>query len=146
MTGAAQGMGQATAPGRGGSRRRRDARGSQLGGAEATAEGVRSFGRRALLRAPTSPIRQRSPNCFSSSTRSSAASTSWETSPGDGHLATPGRFTIADLQRVLQNLVIGRFAMCQEAGRRMLAQGKGSIMNIGSLGQHHGSGPRTHRL
>jgi NAD(P)-dependent dehydrogenase (short-subunit alcohol dehydrogenase family) len=34
---------------------------------------------------------------------------------------------------VLQNLVIGRFAMCQEAGRRMLAQGSGSIMNIGSL-------------
>ena len=32
-----------------------------------------------------------------------------------------------------QNLVVGRFAMCQEAGRRMLAQGRGSIMNIGSL-------------
>jgi NAD(P)-dependent dehydrogenase (short-subunit alcohol dehydrogenase family) len=34
---------------------------------------------------------------------------------------------------VLQNLVVGRFAMCQEAGRRMLAQGRGSIMNIGSI-------------
>ena len=33
----------------------------------------------------------------------------------------------------MQNLVVGRFAMCQEAGRRMLAQGRGSIMNIGSL-------------
>jgi NAD(P)-dependent dehydrogenase (short-subunit alcohol dehydrogenase family) len=52
---------------------------------------------------------------------------------GDGHLAKPEDLTIADLHRVLQNLVVGRFAMCQEAGRRMLAQGRGSIMNIGSL-------------
>jgi len=52
---------------------------------------------------------------------------------GDGHLAKPEDLTISDLHRVLQNLVVGRFAMCQEAGRRMLAQGRGSIMNIGSL-------------
>lgn len=52
---------------------------------------------------------------------------------GDGHLAAPEELTIADLNRVLQNLVVGRFAMCQEAGKRMLAQGRGSIMNIGSL-------------
>lgn len=52
---------------------------------------------------------------------------------GDGHLARPEDLTIEDLHRVLQNLVVGRFAMCQEAGRRMLAQGRGSIMNIGSL-------------
>jgi NAD(P)-dependent dehydrogenase (short-subunit alcohol dehydrogenase family) len=52
---------------------------------------------------------------------------------GDGHLAKPEDLTIADLHRVLQNLVVGRFAMCQQAGRRMLAQGRGSIMNIGSL-------------
>ncbi len=52
---------------------------------------------------------------------------------GDGHLAKPEDLTIEDLHRVFQNLVVGRFAMCQEAGRRMLAQGRGSIMNIGSL-------------
>jgi NAD(P)-dependent dehydrogenase (short-subunit alcohol dehydrogenase family) len=52
---------------------------------------------------------------------------------GDGYLAKPEDLTISDLHRVLQNLVIGRFAMCQEAGRRMLAQERGSIMNIGSL-------------
>ena len=52
---------------------------------------------------------------------------------GDGCLARPEELTIEDLQRVLQNLVIGRFAMCQQAGRRMLKQGRGSIMNIGSL-------------
>ena len=52
---------------------------------------------------------------------------------GDGHLAKPEDLTIADLHAVLQNLVVGRFAMCQQAGIRMLAQGRGSIMNIGSL-------------
>ena len=52
---------------------------------------------------------------------------------GDGHLAKPEQLMIADLHSVLQNLVVGRFAMCQQAGLRMLAQGRGSIMNIGSL-------------
>ena len=52
---------------------------------------------------------------------------------GDGHLAKPEDLEIGDLQRVLQNLIVGRFAMCQEAGRRMLRAGRGSIMNIGSL-------------
>jgi len=52
---------------------------------------------------------------------------------GDGLHAKPEDLTIDDLHRVLQNLVVGRFAMCQEAGRRMLAQGRGSIMNIGSI-------------
>jgi NAD(P)-dependent dehydrogenase (short-subunit alcohol dehydrogenase family) len=52
---------------------------------------------------------------------------------GDGILAKPEELTIADLHVVLQNLVVGRFAMCQEAGRRMLSAGTGSIMNIGSL-------------
>jgi NAD(P)-dependent dehydrogenase (short-subunit alcohol dehydrogenase family) len=52
---------------------------------------------------------------------------------GDGCLAKPEDLSVADLHGVLQNLVVGRFVMCQEAGRRMLRQGRGSIMNIGSL-------------
>jgi NAD(P)-dependent dehydrogenase (short-subunit alcohol dehydrogenase family) len=52
---------------------------------------------------------------------------------GDGLLADPESLPIADLKSVLQNLVVGRFAMCQEAGRRMLTAGRGSILNIGSL-------------
>lgn len=52
---------------------------------------------------------------------------------GDGILAKPEELQVAQLQQVLNNLVIGRFFMCQEAGKRMLAQGRGSIMNIGSL-------------
>ncbi|MDR3633832.1 MAG: SDR family NAD(P)-dependent oxidoreductase [Isosphaeraceae bacterium] len=52
---------------------------------------------------------------------------------GDGVLGRPEELTIAQVEEQFRNLVIGRFAACQEAGRRMLAAGKGTIINIGSL-------------
>lgn len=52
---------------------------------------------------------------------------------GEGVLGKPEEIPLDDVQRVFQNLVFGRFAMCQQAGRRMLAKGRGSILNIGSL-------------
>ncbi len=52
---------------------------------------------------------------------------------GDGILGRPEDLTVEEVERVFRNLVVGRFAACQEAGRRMLAAGKGSIINIGSL-------------
>ena len=52
---------------------------------------------------------------------------------GDGLLAKPEEVTMEQVQQVLQNLVVGRFCCCQEAGRRMLKAGRGSIINIGSL-------------
>lgn len=52
---------------------------------------------------------------------------------GEGLLGAPEEISIEVVQQVLQNLVVGRFCMCQEAGRRMLAAGRGSIVNIGSL-------------
>src|SRR6202043_2487369 len=41
--------------------------------------------------------------------------------------------TLEAVERSWRNLVYGRFCCCQEAGRRMLAAGRGSIVNIGSL-------------
>jgi NAD(P)-dependent dehydrogenase (short-subunit alcohol dehydrogenase family) len=52
---------------------------------------------------------------------------------GDGILGKPEDIPIETVKQVLQNLVVGRFCMCQEAGRRMLPAGRGSIINIGSL-------------
>jgi NAD(P)-dependent dehydrogenase (short-subunit alcohol dehydrogenase family) len=52
---------------------------------------------------------------------------------GDGILGKPEDISLDAIQQVLQNLVVGRFCMCQEAGRRMLPAGRGSIINIGSL-------------
>ncbi len=52
---------------------------------------------------------------------------------GEGHLAAPESITLEQVEFVLRSLVVGRFCACQEAGRRMLAAGRGSIINIGSL-------------
>jgi NAD(P)-dependent dehydrogenase (short-subunit alcohol dehydrogenase family) len=52
---------------------------------------------------------------------------------GEGILGKPEEIAIEAVMQVLQNLVVGRFCMCQEAGRRMLPAGRGSIINIGSL-------------
>ncbi len=40
---------------------------------------------------------------------------------------------LSDIQITFHNLVISRYYTCQHAGRRMLKQGKGSIMSIGSI-------------
>jgi NAD(P)-dependent dehydrogenase (short-subunit alcohol dehydrogenase family) len=53
------------------------------------------------------------------------AGPAWSTRPED--------LSLADLERTLHALGTGKFHLCQEAGRRMLAQGKGSIINIGSI-------------
>ncbi len=52
---------------------------------------------------------------------------------GDGILGRPEELSVNEVDQQFRNLVIGRFTACQEAGRRMLAAGKGSIINIGSL-------------
>ncbi|HLJ09551.1 MAG TPA: SDR family oxidoreductase [Planctomycetaceae bacterium] len=52
---------------------------------------------------------------------------------GEGALGAPESITLEQVETVLRNLVVSRFCCCQEAGRRMLAAGKGSIINIGSL-------------
>src|ERR1043166_6235949 len=52
---------------------------------------------------------------------------------GEGILGAPEEISLEEVERCWRNLVLGRFCMCQEAGRRMLAAGRGSIVNIGSL-------------
>jgi NAD(P)-dependent dehydrogenase (short-subunit alcohol dehydrogenase family) len=52
---------------------------------------------------------------------------------GEAVLAPPEQITLEAVEQVWRNLVLGRFCACQEAGRRMLAAGRGSIVNIGSL-------------
>ncbi len=52
---------------------------------------------------------------------------------GEAILKPPEEISMEELLQVFQGLAIGRFCCCQEAGRRMLAAGRGSIINIGSL-------------
>lgn len=133
VSGAAQGLGQATAFGVAEAGADVMLVDRNLAGAEITAAQIRKLGRKAL----TAEIDTSDPAAIAELFRRVDAEFGrvdfLGNIAGDGHLAQPEDLQIADLERVLRNLVIGRFAMCQEAGRRMLAQGRGSIMNIGSL-------------
>jgi NAD(P)-dependent dehydrogenase (short-subunit alcohol dehydrogenase family) len=62
---------------------------------------------------------------------------------GDGILGKPEEISLDDVEQTWRNLVYGRFCCCQEAGRRMLAIGRGSIVNIGSIAGVSGMG-RNH--
>jgi len=133
VSGAAQGLGQATALALAG-------QGADLvlvdrnqTGAEATAAKIQSLGRRTLVAGTDVSNPEAIAELFRQVDARFGRVDFLGNIAGDGHLARPEDLTISDLHRVLQNLVVGRFAMCQEAGRRMLAQGRGSIMNIGSL-------------
>lgn len=53
---------------------------------------------------------------------------------GPGYLAKPETISLELMERIVYGLVIARFCSCQEAGTRMLAAGKGSIINICSIG------------
>jgi NAD(P)-dependent dehydrogenase (short-subunit alcohol dehydrogenase family) len=102
-------------------------------GLERTAETVRGFGRRALpvvcnVSEPAS-IRE----LFARLDAEFGRVDFLGNVAGDAVLAAPEDITMEQVQGVLQNLVLGRFCMCQEAGRRMLKAGRGSIVNIGSL-------------
>ncbi len=52
---------------------------------------------------------------------------------GEAVRARPEVIRLEVVEWTWRNLVLGRFCCCQEAGRRMLRAGRGSIVNIGSL-------------
>ncbi|MBX3012228.1 MAG: SDR family oxidoreductase [Caldilineaceae bacterium] len=52
---------------------------------------------------------------------------------GNGIQKAAEEITMTEFTAVFQNLVFGRYYATQQAGRRMLRQGKGSIMSIGSI-------------
>jgi NAD(P)-dependent dehydrogenase (short-subunit alcohol dehydrogenase family) len=52
---------------------------------------------------------------------------------GEAILGAPEQISLEAVEQTWRNLVYGRFCMCQEAGRRMLKERHGSIVNIGSL-------------
>ena len=53
---------------------------------------------------------------------------------GPGKLHMPEEIDLADMEKIIYGLVVARFCCCQEGGRRMLAAGKGSIINFSSIG------------
>lgn len=133
VTGAAQGLGRATALALAQHGAHTVLVDRNLTGAEATAAQIQSLGSQTLVAQTDVSNPEAIAELFQQIDARFGRVDFLGNIAGDGHLSKPEDLTISDLHRVLQNLVVGRFAMCQEAGRRMLAQGRGSIMNIGSL-------------
>jgi NAD(P)-dependent dehydrogenase (short-subunit alcohol dehydrogenase family) len=133
VSGAAQGLGQATAVAVAEHGADVVLVDRNADGAAATAETIRSMGRTVLVSDTNVSNPEGIVDLFNQVDVAFGRVDFLGNIAGDGYLAAPEDLTIADLHKVLQNLVVGRFAMCQEAGRRMLKQGCGSIMNIGSL-------------
>jgi NAD(P)-dependent dehydrogenase (short-subunit alcohol dehydrogenase family) len=133
VSGAAQGMGQATALALAEAGADLLLVDRNLTGAEVTAERARALGRKVVSAGTDVSDPAAIAALFRQLDAEFGRVDFLGNIAGDGRLAQPEELSIDDLQAVLQNLVVGRFAMCQEAGRRMLNQGRGSIMNIGSL-------------
>lgn len=133
VSGAAQGMGQATSIALAECGADVMLVDRNLDGANATAETIQSMGRKALTSATNVSDPDEIVELFARVDKELGPVDFLGNIAGDGHLATPEDLSIDDLHRVFQNLVVGRFSMCQHAGRRMLEHGRGSIMNIGSL-------------
>jgi NAD(P)-dependent dehydrogenase (short-subunit alcohol dehydrogenase family) len=133
VSGAAQGMGRAMATGlaeAGADLFLVDRNGS---GAEDTASSIRQFGRRAevALVDVSQPAQIRA--LFGRFDREFGHIDFLGNVAGDAVLGPPEEISLEDVEQTWRNLVLGRFCACQEAGKRMLKAGHGSIVNIGSL-------------
>ncbi len=53
---------------------------------------------------------------------------------GPAKLWKPEEIDLDVMDKIIHGLIVARFCCCQEAGRRMLATGKGSIINFSSIG------------
>ncbi|MEZ4664524.1 MAG: SDR family oxidoreductase [Caldilineaceae bacterium] len=102
-------------------------------GMEATAHDISQLGRRALpVRCDVSqPDQIRA--MFATLDREYGRIDVLGNVAGEGVRGHPLELTEAQMQTSFQNLVIGRYIATQEAAKRMMSQGKGSIMSIVSI-------------
>lgn len=133
VSGAAQGMGQAVALALAEAGASVVLIDRNLEGAQATEQRIRALGRETLCTATDVSSPDAIAELFAAVDNKFGRVDFLGNIAGDGYLGQPEDIELDLVRRVLDNLVIGRFAMCQQAGRRMLAQGAGSIMNIGSV-------------
>ncbi len=133
ITGAAQGMGRAMALAMA-------EHGADLvlldrnaAGIDATAQAIHALGRKALPIAGDVTDIAHIDGIFAAIDREFGRIDVLGNVAGDAKPGPAEDMALADIQRNFHNLVISRFYTCQQAGRRMLAQGRGSIMSIGSI-------------
>ncbi len=98
-----------------------------------TAERVQKTGRRAVQVVADVMIPQDIQTIFARLDQEFGRIDILVTCAGPAWTTRPENQSLEDLDRTLKSLGVSKFAFCQEAGRRMLAQGKGSIINLGSI-------------
>lgn len=109
-------------------------------GVQATAEYIRGLGRRAIATTYDITEIEQIQELFALLDREYGRIDILANVFGPGHQGRPEDIPVDVVDRVLHGLVTARFYCCQEAGRRMLASGKGSIINIGSIASLSGVG------
>ena len=102
-------------------------------GNEATAEQARALGRRALAIAGDVTDFGHIDHVFERIDREFGRIDFLGNVAGNARMAPAATMSLQDVNYTFHNLVISRFYTCQQAGRRMLAQGRGSIVSIGSI-------------
>ena len=102
-------------------------------GGEGTAEEIRTFGRRAVFVGCNTSEPGQIRDMFGRLDREFGRLDFLGNVAGEAVVGAPESIELSAVEQTWRNIVLGRFCMCQEGGRRMLAAGGGSIVNIGSL-------------
>ena len=103
-------------------------------GVERTAEEIRSMGRRAIAMTCDVTDEAQIRDMFRRLDEEFGRIDVVANIPGAAVGGHPEDLTAENFSKTLQGTLVGKFICCQEAGRRMLAQGKGSIINMSSIG------------
>jgi NAD(P)-dependent dehydrogenase (short-subunit alcohol dehydrogenase family) len=133
ITGAAQGLGRATALAVADAGADVVLADRNAAGAAQTADEIRKLGRRALPVTCDVSQPEQIRELYAQLDREFGRIDFLANVAGDGVLGNPEEIPLEAIECNFRNLVYGRFCSCQEAGRRMLAAGRGSIVNIGSI-------------
>lgn len=102
-------------------------------GLEATAHKIQGLGRRALAIAGDVTDTGHIDRVFDAVDREFGRVDILGNVAGEARTGSAESVTLDDIRVTFHNLVISRYYTCQQAGRRMLARGKGSIISIGSI-------------
>jgi len=100
---------------------------------QATAEAIRRLGRRAVPVAYDVSDREQIREMFQMLDREYGRIDILGNVAGPAVLKDPLDISFEEIMFTFHGIAIGRLVCCQEAGRRMLSAGKGSIINIGSI-------------
>jgi NAD(P)-dependent dehydrogenase (short-subunit alcohol dehydrogenase family) len=103
-------------------------------GVERTAEEIRHLGRRAIAMTCDVTVEAQIRDMFRRMDDEFGRIDVVANIAGSAVGGHPEDLTVENFSKTLQGTLVGKFICCQEAGKRMLAQGKGSIVNMSSIG------------